>query len=197
MNLPFSPSFFKRLEIYQELKDFEEEGKKTWKHEKKVLLQAAISKQLPIGHRIDEKDVQLLCFSLPVDESAHENALEISVNIIDSLIRREYGEKDQFLHNPTFGIKINARGYLAGRVLKETKELKKTGIYEFFITTWYVVIFFAFLLLTLQIANLWKDLTNKTGEKPTIINNIIMPTIPATLTITPLPTRPIIKKLPQ
>lgn len=208
MNLPFTPSFFKRLEIYQDLKDFEEEGKETWKYEKKLLLEMATSKSISIGKPLYIPDLPHSLFKKPLDEETTGEEIRKANNVVDSLVARGLADKEEVDTEPlvatvtplipwkSINIKINARGYLAGRVLKETDGLRKTKQYEKYIKLWYITLRLAFSLLVLQILLLFlqvvttgKDLIfrNKTEEKPTIINNIIMPTIPATPTITVTP----------
>jgi hypothetical protein len=150
MDLPFSPSFFKRLEVYQQLKDFEDEGKLTWEHEKKILIYATNSKAVRIGQPISSHDVAQVIFN---DTSKSGDALDT----IRSLEVRGFGE----LTDPFFvfdRIKLNSKGYVAGRVLKETQGLKKAGWYWFWIKMWYAVIWVAFSLLILQVANSFKSL---------------------------------------
>jgi hypothetical protein len=152
MDLPFSPSFFKRLEVYQELKDFEDEGKLTWEYEKKVLIYASSAKAIRIGQPISSGDISLVIFN---NTDKDNDALDV----IRSLEIRGFGElTNPYPYGSSDRIRLNSKGYMAGRVLKETQSLKKAGWYWFWIKMWYAVICVAFFLLILQVANSFKSL---------------------------------------
>src|SRR4051812_7454590 len=88
MNLPFSPSFFRRLEVYQELKEFEAEGKLTWGYEKKFLQYAVMAKGLPIGMPIRSRTFASIIFK----NSTTDERVTEPFDIPRSLEARGFGE---------------------------------------------------------------------------------------------------------
>lgn len=152
MELPITPTFFKRLDIFQKLMDFEkdEEIKSTWKAEKIVLVWAAGADHQHIGSYIDPSHVTKPLENEIGTGKLDERSVEYAVHpqeVLDALIVRGFADK-----NPNNkSVLINKDGLMAGKIIKETKYLKSNQKYWFWISLWWIVLGVGFLALVAEL----------------------------------------------
>lgn len=153
MNLPFTPTFFKKLDIYQQLVDYEKavEIKPIWKAEKVVLLWAIGRGHQHIGSYISPGNVKdALEMEVKVNGKLDESAAAYAVHIqqvLDALVVRGFAEA----HHANSSIRINQNGFIAGKILEETDFLTKTFKYKLWTWLWWGVLFAAAVILINQV----------------------------------------------
>jgi hypothetical protein len=164
MNLPFFPTFFRKMDIFQQLKEYESQNdeKHLWKGEKCVLIWAASEHHQHLGSAIEinhVKDALDYCVSRKIISAKERDELKgSSRHILESLPVYEFGELqvDSEVKNPR--VKINRNGILAGRILRETKSLRNTHSYDFWIVLWWAVLLAAAVILVSQTCSAIRDL---------------------------------------
>jgi hypothetical protein len=120
MELPFSPSFFRKIDIYQQLKTFESEQKPIWEAEKQLLMWAAGP-----GHQNPGENIGRHTVGKVLEEAINNgtfrgtpDALSYEVNghqVALSLVTRGFADTSPA---PAGQIaQINLKGLLAGLVL--------------------------------------------------------------------------------
>lgn len=139
--LPFSPQFFKKLDMYQELKNFESERDihdHNWEVEKYILFKVSNpgylnprSSSLNTGHiaSLRSEGIKKGKFKNPA------TSLSNDLVIANNLVSRDLAEKSPFFY-ATKEISINQRGFIAGKVLAETNSLVNPEKYEGWIKLW-------------------------------------------------------------
>lgn len=151
MNLPFTPSFFKQIDIYQKLREFEARisTKPIWEVEKLILLWADSKDHQHIASYISPSNIQ---------QYLHEaiNTRKVSLEAVDSvvspqhalnaLVTRGFAEK----HPVNESVRINSEGFIAGKILRETQNLTDTWKYKFWQALWWLIFMAAVLLLLSQ-----------------------------------------------
>lgn len=151
MNLPFTPTFFRKIDVYQRIMEFENDLsiKHIWQAEKVILIWSAGEHHQHIGSYIDAK-----CAMVPLRQAVNDGLLdqdsvEYAVSpqhVLNSLITKGFAEK-----NPTNeSVKITQDGFWAGKILKETDRLKKVSTYQFWIWFWWLVFVLALIILFYQ-----------------------------------------------
>lgn len=152
MDVPFSPYFFKKLDVYQQLRDYELRGGSWWEGEKVVLSKVANSiYQRPLSSYLNRGHVYNF---LHEDIGTTDNPREIPyilcdpADVMGNLVERGFGE----WHPNERVIKINQRGYLAGKVLLETDLLGNCSRYENWVRTWWVLYWVGVVFIVFQTA---------------------------------------------
>ncbi len=162
MDIPFTPYFFKKLGIYQQLSEIEAAKKEVWKGEKSVLKWAAGPKHQHTGSYIgtgnvrdalqDTGDIDLVG-DTDVEDWLHEK----SQKVLDSLELDGFAERHpDYPQNKD--VRIIKEGLLAGRILLETDSLKNCNDYKCWINVWWVALIAGGVLLLSQAANSLLDL---------------------------------------
>lgn len=150
MELPFTPTFFKKLDIYQQLISYEKTETKnsTWNLEKVVLKWAVSPENKTKGSRITKNRIKDI-----VEKSLKKQIhLEESQEILNALAMRE------FLNNVDYGESgvFNNRSYLAGRIILETKDFR-AKLYDFWIMLWWAIFGVGVILLILEVIIRFRD----------------------------------------
>lgn len=157
MNLPFSPIFFKKMDIYQHLMEYErmKDDKRLWAGEKALLLWAGSEHHQHIGSAIGlkhVKDALDICVGKGYLTEEERNRLKGSVrHILESLVTHEFGDVYDEINPKDPTVKVNIRGVLAGRVLIETNNLRGDSYYVWLTRTWWVVLVGGLLILLGQV----------------------------------------------
>ena len=157
MNLPFSPTFFRKMDIYQQLKEYEtqKEKKRLWEGEKALLMWAGSEHHQHLGSAIENhhvKDALFYCAEKHLIADDDRDRLINSLrHILESITTREYGELIDNSVDKKPRVKINKNGILAGQVLIETNNLKNNRRYDRWSWDWYFLYYTAGLLLFFQL----------------------------------------------
>ncbi|MCH7951412.1 hypothetical protein IH980_01560 [Patescibacteria group bacterium] len=125
MELPFTPSFFKKLNIFEELNNYNKVDPRrgTWSKEKKVLGWASSKENTNRGRRLTKNIVKNI-----LDEKGSRNHLiEEAQEVLNSLESRKFLSRFEYGESGLF----NERAFLAGKILLDTKNLKRSGYYLF------------------------------------------------------------------
>lgn|SRR3989344_6167940 len=155
MNLPFSPTFFRKMDVFQQLLEYEAQKnkKRLWEGEKAVLIWAASEHHQHLGSAIDTKHVKDAlehCLREKFITESEKKRMEGSVShILESLSTHEFGSPKS-IPEQRIDMKINRNGILAGQILIETDNLKKLWRYKKWTFDWWLLYFIAGLLITTQ-----------------------------------------------
>src|SRR5258708_1819341 len=163
MNLPFSPTFFRKMDIYQQLMEYEAQRKEKhlWDGEKAVLIWAGSDQHQHLGTSIDNNHMKQILdyckdqgFLTDKDVGRLQSQAE---QILQSIVVREFAEQTG---NPAskYQLRINRDGILAGQILKETKNLKKPWRYRQWTIDWWFAYYAAGILLALGIVKTFLDI---------------------------------------
>ncbi len=155
MNLPFSPTFFKKMDVFQQLMEYEDQKDKKhlWEGEKAILIWAGSDQHQHLGSPIDSKHVKdalEYSFNEGFISQDEKTRLEGSAShILRSLEVHEFGKAES---NPAYKIDlvINRNGVLAGQILLETNNLRKYKKYKRWSRDWWFIYYVAGFLLFLQ-----------------------------------------------
>jgi len=152
MDLPFSPTFFKKLDIYQRLVTFENQRKPIWYVEKLLLEWAVSPHHQHLGAYISEGTAKrALDKSLAEGKfNNHQKEAEYVANaqhVLDALVVRGFADERPNLPQE---VRINKEGLLAGTVLKETNLLQNKWRYQIWITSWWLLLILGLLILVVQ-----------------------------------------------
>lgn len=186
MDLPIVPSFFKKLDVYQRLKDAEKDmkDKSIWEAEKTVLIWAAGPDHQLVGSFITEehiKDIvekEFMARAIKGDETATkliDYALVFRNQVLEALVMRDFAVERLPEGRIPYGIRINPDGFLAGNILLNTSSLTKNWRYQSWIWAWWLVLALGILLLLEQVLpDLWHVLDHiysslKTFLSPKIV----------------------------
>jgi hypothetical protein len=157
MNLPFSPTFFRKMDIFQQLMEYESQKKKKqlWEGEKAVLMWAGSEHHQHLGSAIGlnhAKDALEYCVTEKFITGAERDRMKGSVrHIIESLITHEFASLHDDSNPKSPSIKIDRNGILAGDILIETNNLKNPRKYKKWSWDWYFLYYVAGLLLAIQV----------------------------------------------
>lgn len=158
MNLPFTPTSFKKFDILQQLMEFEsQKGEKTlWSAVKAVLAWGASIHHQHLGSFIGinhVKDALKYCVDQKfITETERERIQGSARHILESLPVYGFGAVGDSPDSKQPSIKINRDGILAGRVLAETNFLKNTWWrYNSWILSWWVVLICGAIILLSQV----------------------------------------------
>lgn len=159
MNLPFSPTFFRKMDIFQQLMEYEsqKDKKHLWEGEKVSLIWAGSELHQHLGSPIDIHHLRN-AFDYCVEkyfitEAEKGRLIGGSRHILESLVTHELAILYDYSNPKNPRIKINRNGILAGQILIETNNLKSTGKYKRWQWDWWFLYFGAGLLLALGVLN--------------------------------------------
>lgn len=171
MNLPYSPTFFRKMDLYQQLKEYEsqKDKKRLWEGEKALLIWAGSEHHQHLGSAIDThhvKDALDYCVREHFITSTERDRIKGSLrHILESLPTHEFGEVFDNTNPKEPRIKINRNGILAGQILFETNNLKKTYKYNRWTLEWYFLYYLAGFILITQMAKGLIELINLVFKK--------------------------------
>lgn len=152
MDLPFSPTFFKKLDIYQRLLIFENQGKPIWYAEKLLLEWAASQHHQHLGAYISEGTAKR-AFDKPLAEGRFNNHKKEAAyvadaqHVLDALVVRGFADERPNLPKE---VRINKDGLMAGTVLNETNLLNNKWSYQIWILIWWIILTLALIILVGQ-----------------------------------------------
>ena len=161
MELPFSPSFFKKLEIYQILCQYEKEkeNENVWEFEKRILIWAYKHNFPQRLFGSEEKEAVLVeAVNKRLLNSQEIGKIPGTNVVLGSLSHRGFAEITPSDENKAI---INRSGYLAGEILIETNNLKSVFKFEFWRDMWWVILILGFLFLFSQTASVIISLIEK------------------------------------
>lgn len=157
MNLPFLPTFFNKIDIFQQLEEFEKEKKikRLWDGVKAVLLWSASIGHQHLGSAIGSRHV-IDSLNSAVSEGylSQEDKIRMdgsSKHILESLPNYGFGEFVGTADPRNPSVRISRNGILAGKILKETNGLKNKWKYEVWIVLWWILLGIAGLILISQV----------------------------------------------
>lgn len=160
MEIPFTQTFFKEVNLYNELIYFERQGKKSWPLEKIVLHWAAGNNHTqlatPLTRDIVEsifRDYKSEVDALPEETIKYSSGLGRQ-DVLSNLIERGFGHA-QDTHK---FCRINNRGLLAGKILRRTSLLRRRYVYRFWNIFWWGVFLGTVLLLVMTLFSAFVDL---------------------------------------
>ncbi len=157
MNLPFSPTFFRKIDIFQQLKEYEsqKDEKHLWEGEKAVLIWSASDQHQHLGSSLDAHHVKNAldyCVQKKFMIGSEKERLQGSArHILDSLPVHEFGTLENSSDPKQPRVTINRNGILAGEILIKTKGLINTREYEKWKWDWYLLYWLTGLLLVVQV----------------------------------------------
>ncbi len=175
MNLPFSPTFFIRIDIFQQLVDFENEKdvKKLWDGVKAVLLWSASIHHQHLGSAIGANHVQnalkLAVSERYLSEEDKKRMYNSAKYILESLPSYGFGEFVVTADTSNPSVRISRNGILAGKILKETNSLKYIWKYQIWTILWWIFLGAAGVILLSQTLAAVKSIFS--SGSPTRINN--------------------------
>lgn len=163
MNLPFSPTFFREIDIFQQLMEYESQKDKKllWKGEKAVLVWGASDRHQFLDEGLTwEHAKKALAYCVEKKFITESERVELTkptlrTHIIRSLPVHEFGD---FLGDESSPVRINRNGILAGAVLTETDFLNKRWRYQVWICAWWLILVAAGLILVSQTVAAAKNL---------------------------------------
>lgn len=155
MNLPFSPTFFREIDIFQQLMEYESQKDKKllWKGEKAVLVWGASDQHQFLDEGLNWEHVKsALAYCVEKKFITESERVELTkptlrTHIIRSLSVHGFGD---FLDDESSPVRINRNGILAGAVLTETDFLNKRWRYQVWIYAWWLILGAAGLILVSQ-----------------------------------------------
>ncbi len=169
MNLPFTPTSFRKLDILQQLMEYEsEKGEKTlWNGVKALLIWAASIHHQHLGSFIGTnhvKDALTYCVKEKfITETEKERIKGSARHILESLPVYGFGDPGEVVNPKEPSVKINRNGIVAGRILVETNFLENTWWrYNFWIIVWWFVLGMAGIILISQTTTAAKSIFNPT-----------------------------------
>lgn len=155
MELPFTPTFFNKLDIFQRLRAQEKIGDPLWKYEKELLRWASSPKHRHKGSSVSTRQAkEVVDIGIKegrlrdtqrmegTDESAHTIRALVANGFADTF--RDFAQEDRAETT------INNDGIIAGVILTETNDLKKIWSYRFIILLWWVLFTAGFILVISQ-----------------------------------------------
>ena len=156
MDIPFQLKFFKKLELYQYLKELDRSNSPEWKNERAILSWAANpNKHRDLGSTIDNHYISRNSEEMGVNfsyEGGDPNNLIPADNRLRSLVTRGYAEWNNESRTEAL---FTQEGFLMGEVINE---LRKRGEWRYWVTYNTVRIMFwmgALLIVTEAIKSLW------------------------------------------
>ncbi|HWA52336.1 MAG TPA: hypothetical protein VG895_04770 [Patescibacteria group bacterium] len=163
MNIPFTPASFRKLDILQQLMEYEshKKEKSLWNGVKAVLIWAASVHHQHLGSYIGPNHVKSALDYCRDEKFISEDERNRLVNscshILQSLPVYGFGDEDP---NSNQSVKINRNGVLAGRILVETNFLKNTWLrYKVWIVVWWIILIAASVILISQVISTLKNIS--------------------------------------
>ena len=157
MNLPFTPTFFGKIDIFQQLKEYEsQKSEKTlWNGVKAVLVWGASKHHQHLGSSINSnhvKDALNYCVGEKFISEKERNTMVYSCrHILESIPVYGFGQAILTSDPKKPSVKIDRNGMLAGRILIETNFLNDTfWRYGVWVILWWVVLVSALIILLSQ-----------------------------------------------
>lgn len=169
MNLPFSPTFFRKMDVFQQLMEYEsqKDKKHLWEGEKAVLIWSASDQHQHLGSALDTHHVKKAldyCVKEKFITESEKEKLQGRVSyILESLSVHEFGSPKS-IPEKKLDMKINRNGILAGEILMETNNLKNLRKYKRWSWDWYLLYFLAGLILTIQFLKGFVELIQKVSS---------------------------------
>lgn len=155
MNLPFSPMFYRKVALFQELMEYENQGKikELWQAEKAALYWAAGKHHQHLGQSIDWKNIKD-ALSIWVADGYMTAKTQGDYDgqryqVLKNLEIHEFAKKSD-VKKTGYWVIINKDGILAGEIIRETKNLKNLWKYKLWVMDWYLLYYAAGLLLVVQ-----------------------------------------------
>lgn len=170
MNLPFSPTFFRKIDLFQQLMEFESQKvqKHLWDGEKAVLIWSGSDKHQLLGTPIDHnhvKDALQYCEDTEYISAGDKQRLLGNVtDILESLAVHGFGERTDVIGRHNVQLRININGILAGQILAETNNLKINYKYRIWTYDWLLLYYSAGLLLVIQVIKGMIELFDKISK---------------------------------
>lgn len=136
MNLPFTPTFLRRMEIYQQLVEYDSQKKtkRLWGGEKAFLIWAGSEHHQHLGSAVGKdhlKNALNYCLEKGfISEEEKEEYLRNGRHIVESLLTHNMATLDRYADEKNPRIKINKNGILAGQILAETNNFQNTSIFD-------------------------------------------------------------------
>jgi hypothetical protein len=156
MNLPFTPSFFREMDIYQKLREYEsEKGENSWTFEKLFLMW--VYKHHYPGRIVGSNEIETVTEKAVNEKTITSKELKKQPGtnvLLDSLHHRGFTDEAQKDNCAV----INRDGYIAGKVLIATDGLRKNIKYDAIRIFWWLILIAGSLALLLQVINLFIDL---------------------------------------
>ncbi len=157
MNLPFTPSSFRKFDVLQQLMEYEshKKEKSLWNGVKSVLIWSGSIHHQHLGSYINSlhvKDALNYCEQEGfISESERKRLISSSPHILESLVVYQFGDEEENSTSKNPSLRINRNGVLAGRILVETNFLTKTFFrYKIWIYIWWGVLSLAAIVLIAQ-----------------------------------------------
>jgi hypothetical protein len=158
MNIPFTPSSFRKLDLLQQLMEYEshKNEKSLWNGVKAVLIWAASVHHQNLGSFIGinhVKDALEYCKREEfIDEKERKRLVYSCQHILESLPVYNFGDQGLSPDPKQPSVKINRNGILAGRILVETNFLTNTWLrYNSWIIAWWLILASAAIILFSQV----------------------------------------------
>lgn len=135
MKLPFSPTFLRKMEVFQELVEYEEQNvKKLWGGEKAFLIWAASENHQHLGSEVGKDHLQNALDQAEARgfiKERDKNFFKLNGrHIVESLVTHNMATLIRYASDKDPRIKFHTNGILAGQILTETKNFKETTGYH-------------------------------------------------------------------
>ena len=147
MNLPFTPTSFRKLDILQQLMEYEshKNEKSLWNGVKALLIWSASVHHQHLGSFLGSNHVKYALKYCAEEDFIAEEERKRLVNscphILESLPVYGFGNQGPSADPTQPSVKINRNGVLAGRILVETNFLKNTlWKYQIWILIWWFIL---------------------------------------------------------
>lgn len=156
MNLPFSPTFFRKIDIFQQLMEYEsqKEKKHLWEGEKALLIWGASDQHQNLGSALGTnhvKDALTYCVENEIIPESEKIRLRNNLrHILDTIPVHEFGHYEDTADPRSPSVKISRNGILAGEILLQTDFLKKTWRYKIWTFLWWIILGAAGVILLSQ-----------------------------------------------
>lgn len=164
MNLPFTPASFRKLDILQQLMEYEshKKEKSLWNGVKALLIWAASEHHVHLGSFLGPNHVKsALQHSEFFSEEERKRLVDSCAHILESLTVYGFGEQGPSPDPKQPSVKINRNGVLAGRILVETNFLKNTWWrYQIWVFVWWLILVVAAIILISQTITAAKSIFN-------------------------------------
>lgn len=180
MNLPFSPTFFRKIDIFQQLKEFEsqKDKKHLWEGVKALLVWGGSEHHQHLGSFLGSnhvKDALEYCVKENfINEEERKRLVYSCPHILESLPVYGFGDQGPSPDPKQPSVKINRNGVLAGRILVETNFLKNTWWkYQVWIIIWWFILGTAAIILISQTITAAKSIFTSVTPPQEIANTSI------------------------
>jgi hypothetical protein len=157
MEWPITPTFFRKVGVYQRLVDAQNgfKQKDIWDAEKVALKWAAGPGHQLIGSPINHSHVkdflgQEIVRTGPGDVlglSLFRFALAFPNNLLEALVMHGFAEVPLGSAGPDYQVRFTPDGFMAGKILIETNDLQNAKPYKFAVNSWWAIIFLGSVIL--------------------------------------------------